>query len=455
MKRARLLLLVSLLPACGTSEPPLHIDLPELSSFSSYLIALKDSAGTQLYAGDLKDEGAFAPLIHPLNSSGALELELLLYETSISSIGLSAGLVEEDEAAEDSIPTPVSIQTSQVLAFKPLAWQEQSEVSTRLAGTKVKLTPPCISFRQRTKEVPEIGAPHSGGHTLLDVSTAEKKQVMVLSDENGIYVFNKDLELRQVYSGPQRFTVTYRDELGDLWFGDYEGGVWRGNFLPNGDLDIQMVSQVRGGYIRRLAGSHRSKTDYDQHVVVDRMTVKRWDGTQWGDSLASFPDEYESVRALFHYGPEHAAVGFHGTLLYHDLKGNRSFRGDLPGSTLKNGAYTDKYIPGYGAVIGTRLGELLVERRPDGGFIKLQGAPFAVSVWDITPYEDAFAYIDDRGNVVQFNPRNGGFCEGIVAPYQEAVDGMRIVSVGKDLVVQLRTTNSGTKTPILVWMDAL
>jgi hypothetical protein len=371
---------------------------------------------------------ALAPALEGLTSSEIAEL----IAPSFGEAGRVAPSAEEVLRAE------IAPGSEAEVAYRPARWEEW----TREGGTppltfEAEVFSPCVEF-----DVSTFDLSGSFGRGILAVSASETT-ALVSADDGPIFLAT--LEGVRELGLPREIPhhAGFQRDDGEIWLLGAGGGIARGK-LDRGFTRSGTTSTGGGRNFMWMDGAPGGP--FELYTVNDDRRFERFDGTTW-----TVIDDQSGVDASWHGGVawirENEAIGFAGPLARHIIRwrdGTKSEEELVPGELQAPSAAAR--IPGFGAVVGTEVGTLFVDRG-DGTWERLPPTPQqGVPIFVIAPLDSGFVFGGAVGGLAQYYP-DYGYCD--VRPYA-SLPVWDVAAIGDGLVLmQSNRSNDETAVRIL------
>ncbi|MBI4816143.1 MAG: hypothetical protein HY791_07795 [Deltaproteobacteria bacterium] len=330
------------------------------------------------------------------------ELELLLFESSLSDFGLTRGLLASDPAGE-ALPKDVG-------AFRARAdgtWSKLTREELRLSEFRypVETRSACLDL---SLEALETELASSTSAITARLIRLDDDRALILGS-TGLALYDRDTGISSVeWTGPSCFKDGFLERPGSVVVADCAGGVFRG-VVEGRSVDLQVLwSSPELGTAEWLAGGP-SAGSLDVFVLRQTGVIEWWDGGRVTHTTVLSPVE-SPIGGLEWLGPGRAAMGLASSNRVVVFDHGTPREEEIPGGT---GLTHLRTIEGLGLVASDTGGQFFVR---DGGW-SLLGSGLAIAVTNaVVPFDGGFMFVIAGGGLGQFVLEKGP-CQEVVAGF--------------------------------------
>lgn len=389
---------------CGRDRT-LHVELPPLQGARSAVFAVHTPQHFEARAVSLETGEVVVELPVDLAASTAGSLEAVAYESSLSELGLAAGMIESVEGGTRPLDPSDTMYTATFADGRSQAWTRLRKRSPELDAIRLAGGGACARFSAEASYALDSAEDHGFAIPIgpAEVLVAQEDLIALVDADGASTITDRPTQLP--------LTDGFALEDGTFVFGGPRGEVWsvRATTSTSGSplrLEGERLTSLPSGTpIVRLVGG-RETGALELFALDEPGTFWRYDGSRW-TGLASFEVEVDKASGLVRLGP---GVAYAGT----DQKAQvlRYVDGRVEEHTprdLANGVPGMGFVPGFGLVMALSEGGLYVLGEDDEWRL-LGSSPIALNVYSITPYEDGLLFGGAFGHVAQYK-RSIGYCE--------------------------------------------
>ncbi len=409
------------LTACAPPESPMRwLGFPGDGTAKTAIIASR-SPTLELEVVDLED-----PTFTELDLGDRppyRAAHVLLYADTPRQLGYEPGPLVAGTSEADSIPlvspnrgvyaTSIDEESLEV------SWLQNTNVPDDIADFRVRVSDECALFGAATVQESVEGIvyfriPIDDEHVVV----RSTRDVLIVS-RDGVVNLNGMTELDRMWSA-------YLAPNGDLYLGDFIGGIWRGRVsAETGVTNAVLLRDTDLGQIVSMDGNVDADGNVEL-VMLDRNARAGWlSGEDFTDLGQIDPPRVPVVWAE----PGVAYIAAEGI--------DKVLRLSPTGVTTENiGAGSQVWhLSGHdqlGVVAGTAEGHFFALNAPRRRWGQLEGADFGWWGVGSAPYEDGFAFMLASGFIGTYKPARG-FCEAM--PFLRIIEAGGLAAAGEDLVV--------------------
>lgn len=411
----------ALVAACGADPaPPTRLELTPGSGHQSVVLAAGPVDSGPLVAWNLEDP-LDEPLLLPWPEQGDLQVTALFYSVRLDELGLAPGALRRTEDGL-ALPAPDGVQRAALRPGDTPQWTDAGPGLGELGALRVARDAPCAQFSITFFDLPfqsEVAA----------VIAVSEREAWVLALGGTLWRADAAGGFAQLATGLPDGTAVAGGP-GQLWVGG-SGGRLVGLEIDGDQATITSSAILpTEGRIEALALAPGGRAPVFA-LTAERRFLGR--GAQGWQVLAAIDEDVDDVRGLAAISPDEAVFGFYYALVAYRWKANTLRTEPVPINSFRSGITAIAYWPGFGTVIGSGMGELMVQTEGGDVWTKLAGAYAVLNVESLVQYERGFLYTDESGVVVQYAP-GVGFCPVLTPPLEATAEGRVMSGFGLDLV---------------------
>lgn len=357
-------------------------------------------AGTELnfYATDLSQPYRIDP---PWAIDRDSTLELLLFDTPLSELGLVAGEVGQDPSGLP-VPTPDATFMSQLQDGEAAGWAD-AQPSLEVVTARIVRDPRSLCARFYRRKVIETGALRDNAFSLKLGPAAA-----LVGSLDGVVTYVEGDQAQSVaFPSELPFGSAVIDQAGDVWFGGDLGALWRGRFsaTPTPTITAEWVATSSSGQAIRWLVVGPGANPEVFTLGIDGA-FEHYRGGVF-ERLHDFAGPMGTKGGLASPG---AGVIYAGNSRGAELlryEGGRLSNVTPP--DLLDGFTEVDFVPGFGVMVAAGQGRLFQELAV-GQWRELSDPTISLFINALLPYEEGFLISGALGFMAQYRSATDSFC---------------------------------------------